>query len=69
MIDYMKKIMNVMLVLVVAIVSLTMFATKSNAMTASELKAYICNEKGINGTKLVIRDADKVKVEKFFANN
>ena len=58
-----------MLALVMAIVALTVFTTKSNAMTANELKDYICNDKGINGTKLIIRDADKVKVEKFFANN
>lgn len=65
----MKKITKVMLALVMAIVALTVFTTKSNAMTANELKDYICNDKGINGTKLIIRDADKVKVEKFFANN
>lgn len=65
----MKKITKVMLTLVMAIVALTVFTTKSNAMTANELKDYICNDKGINGTKLIIRDADKVKVEKFFANN
>ena len=65
----MKKITKAMLALVMAIVALTVFTTKSNAMTANELKDYICNDKGINGTKLVIRDADKVKVEKFFANN
>lgn len=66
----MKKITKVMLALVMAIIiALTMFTTKSNAMTANELKDYICNDKGINGTKLIIRDADKVKVEKFFANN
>lgn len=65
----MKKITKVMLTLVMAIVALIVFTTKSNAMTANELKDYICNDKGINGTKLVIRDADKVKVEKFFANN
>lgn len=65
----MKKITKVMLALVMAIVALTVFTTKSNAMTVNELKDYICNDKGINGTKLIIRDADKVKVEKFFANN
>lgn len=65
----MKKITKVMLALVMAIVALTVFTTKSNAMTANELKDYICDDKGINGTKLVIRDADRVKVEKFFANN
>ena len=65
----MKKITKVMLALVMAIVALTVFTTKSNAMTANELKDYICNDKGINGTKLIIRDADKVKFEKFFANN
>ena len=65
----MKKITKVMLALVMAIVALTVFTTKSNAMTANELKDSICNDKGINGTKLIIRDADKVKVEKFFANN
>ena len=65
----MKKITKVMLALVMAIVALTVFTTKSNSITANELKDYICNDKGINGTKLIIRDADKVKVEKFFANN
>ena len=65
----MKKITKSVLVLAIAMLSLIIFTTKSNAMTANELKDYICNDKGINGTKLVIRDADKVKVEKFFANN
>ena len=65
----MKKITKVMLALVMAIVALTVFTTKSNAMTANELKDYICNDKGINGTKLIIRYADKLTVEKFFANN
>ena len=41
----MKKITKVMLALVMAIVALTVFTTKSNAMTANELKDYICNDK------------------------
>lgn len=65
----MKRVTKTMIALVLLVVALVMFSTKSNAMTANELKDYVCDGKGIGGTNLVIRDADKVKVENFFKNN
>lgn len=62
----MKKLLSTMLIAVLAIF---MLGTVSKATTEAELKEYMTTEKTIAGTTYVIRDADKVKLEKFFANN
>ncbi|MBR2786205.1 MAG: LPXTG cell wall anchor domain-containing protein [Clostridia bacterium] len=62
----MKKLLSTMLIAVLAIF---MLGTISNATTKAELKNYILSEKTIAGKTYVIRDADKVKLEKLFANN
>lgn len=62
----MKKVLSVMLI---ALVAMFMLGTISNATTESELKEYMTSEKTIAGVTYTIRDTDKVKLEKFFANN
>lgn len=62
----MKKLLSTMLVVVIAIF---MLGTVSNATTKNELKEYMTSEKGIAGSRLIIRSADKVKLERFFADN
>lgn len=62
----MKKVLSTMLIAVLAIF---MLGTVSKATTEAELKDFMTSEKTIGGKTYVIRDADKVKLEKFFANN
>ena len=62
----MKMFKKSMIVLVAILLSLVAFATKSNATTKAELKEYMCTEKDFTGTKLIIRNSDKVKLESFF---
>lgn len=56
-------------IIAILLVTLTLISSNVYATTANELKDYICNPKGIAGTNLVIRDSDKVKVERFFSEN
>ncbi|MBR2743999.1 MAG: hypothetical protein IKE01_01705 [Clostridia bacterium] len=53
-------------ILAVMLLTLVAFATKSQAVTKAELQEYMCTEKDFTGTKIIIRDADKVKLESFF---
>ncbi len=62
----MKKVLSTMLIAVLAIF---MLGTISNATTKAELESYMLSEKTIGGKTYVIRDTDKVKLEKLFANN
>lgn len=59
----MKKLFSTMLIVVMA---MFMLGTVSNATTKNELKDYMTTEKEIAGSRVVIREADKVKLERFF---
>ena len=63
------KSMKKFSIIAILIITLTLISSNVYATTANELKDYICNPKGIAGTNLVIRDSDKVKVERFFSEN
>ncbi len=59
----MKKLLSTILIVLIATFVL---GTASNATTKNELKAYLLHDQGIAGSDLIIRNADKVKVERFF---
>ena len=65
----MKIIKKSVLVLMIALVALTAFASKSSAMTKEELKEYMLGDNGIAGSNLHARSADKVKIERFINGN
>lgn len=54
------------IMLVTVLVALTLFATKSHAFSKADLQEYMTTEKNFTGTKLIIRDSDKAKLESFF---
>ncbi len=63
------KNMKKLAITAVLLVVLTLISSNVYATTATELKDYICNPQGIAGTILVITDADRTKVERFFSEN
>ena len=65
----MKKISKRIVALAIALVALVMFTNTAKATTADELKAYALSATDFNGTKIIVRDTDKVKIEKYFANH
>lgn len=63
----MSTMKKIILATILVAVTLVMFSNTSKAMTKEELKDYICTEKKFNGTEtLIIKNADKAKVERFF---
>lgn len=62
----MKKIISTMLI---ALMAIFMLGTVSMATTEKELEEYMYSEHTIGGTTYVIRDKDKVKLQKFFKEN
>lgn len=65
----MNRMKKLTIMLIMVFVALIMFTNKSSATTKAELEEYIRAEKDFNGTKLVIRDTDKVKLERYFKSH
>lgn len=65
----MNKKKKIAVLLITIFVALMAFANKSSAITKAELEEYMTTEKDFGGTKLVIRDTDKVKLERFFKSH
>lgn len=62
----MKLLKKSAIMLAVVVMSFALFATKSLAFSKADLQEYMTTEKNFTGTKLIIRDSDKVKLESFF---
>lgn len=65
----MKKLSKQIVALAIALVAIVMFSNTAKATTASELQDYLCSGKNFNGTTLIIRDEDKVQVERYFSTH
>ena len=62
----MRVLKKSVIILITTLFALTVFATKSHAFSKADLQEYMTTEKNFTGTKLIIRDSDKVKLESFF---
>lgn len=65
----MNRMKKITILLITIFVVLMAFASKSSATTKAELEEYMTSEKEFNGTKLIIRDTDKVKLERYFKSH
>lgn len=64
-----KKSLMVIILIIVVIIGLAMLGTKSEATTEKELEEYMYQEHNFSGITYIIRDTDKVKLQKFFKEN
>lgn len=62
----MRRLKKIAILLATMMVALIIFATKSAAFTKADLYDYMTTKKDFTGTKLIIRNSDKVKLESFF---
>lgn len=65
----MNRMKKMVVLLITIFVVLVAFANKSNATTKAELEEYMITGKDFGGTKLIIRDTDKVKLQRYFKSH
>lgn len=64
-----RKILSVIVTTMLLIVGVFSMTTESKATTQKELEEYFYEEHTISGVTYIIRDTDKVKLQKFFNEN
>lgn len=65
----MRKMKKLFISLIAGLVAISIFAGVSKATTANDLKDYICSSNGVGDSGIVISNAEKAKVERFFQDN
>ena len=64
-----KKSLMIIIPVFIVIIALAMLSTKSQATTEKELEEYMYQAHDFSGITYIIRDSDKIKLQKFFNEN